>query len=219
MLFAKTAWGIDVFEFFKRMPGNIRSVSVTSTNMVIEFNWSSILQVELSREPYIYRRSREYAANKEPLILVPDKEIALHSRHASIYFKPVAFKNQHMGFRIINEVDNRSVGREIMTNIIVHVALSDTPIEVGEDDVEMVMERGEWKKFEREVEATTSPPSRENPVATMQDETPDNVTEDEPSEGRATASPPFRLWIYALIPLCLLAVLWVVKRKRKRDSP
>ena len=59
-----------------------------------------------------------------------------------------------------------------------------------------------------------SPPNREAaPPDTSPEETP--VTED---EGRATTSSPSRLWLYALIPLGLFAVLWLAYRKRKRGT-
>jgi len=38
--------------------------------------------------------------------------------------------------------------------------------------------------------------------------------EDEPSEEKTKAS---NFWLYAIIPLCLLAVFWVVYKKRKRN--
>ena len=55
-----------------------------------------------------------------------------------------------------------------------------------------------------------------NPVVTTQDEAPVNVTEDGQDEEKSKAS---NLWPYALIPLFLLALLWLARKKRKRDSP
>jgi len=55
---------------------------------------------------------------------------------------------------------------------------------------------------------TQPPPEDDKPA-----EPPDNIAEDEPVEGRATASPPSRLWLYALIPLAL-AILYFIRRKK-----
>ena len=219
MLFVGNGWGMDVFDFFKRMPGNVKSVSISSTDMVIDFNKSSVLQIALNREPYTFRHSREYAANNEPLILVPNKEITLVSRHSAIYFHPVTFRNQHTGFKIINEVDNRSIRRGITTNIIVYVALSDTFVEVGEDDVEMIMEKGEWKTYENkqsapkeESEGQEPPPNLEPLVTTTQGKTLTNVSENAPNETEPKIRP---LWLYALIPFCLITIFCFLRRKRK----
>ena len=63
--------------------------------------------------------------------------------------------------------------------------------------------------------ATASPPSHEAPVTVTQDDTPVNVTEDEPNESTATASPPSHPWLYALVPLflCAGALLWFIRKK------
>jgi len=67
-----------------------------------------------------------------------------------------------------------------------------------------------------EGETQEPPPIPEEPVTATQDEAPVNVAEDGQDEEKSKAA---TFWLYIIIPLCLLAVLWVVKRKRKRDSP
>ena len=191
------------------MHGGIDSVFATSENLAITFRGDSITV----RHNGVMRRSTEYMENNEALILAPDQEASFSSGlHAHIRLTPVSLKNKRKGVRIIDVFSFSGDERRD----VAYIALGDTLIPVSEEDVEMIMEDGEWKKFERDVEATASPPSREKTVTTTNNETPVNTAEDGQEEGKSKAS---NLWLYAIIPLGLLAVLWVVKRKRKRDSP
>jgi len=76
----------------------------------------------------------------------------------------------------------------------------------------------DWGVIKTNAESKTQQtlPSREDPVTVTPDETLVNVAEDGQDEEKSKAS---NLWLYALIPLCLLAVLWLARKKRKRDSP
>jgi len=63
--------------------------------------------------------------------------------HCQSFHTPVMFKNQDKGFRILSLVDN--LHGEYTTNPITYVAISDNaPIEMDEDDMEMIMADGEW---------------------------------------------------------------------------
>ena len=196
----------------------VKSVSVTPTNLVLEISPSRSLWT-WNGDDTKDDRLTEYG---EELLLTPDKKTTLSDgRHVDVIFTPATFQNQMKGFQILHKIDDRMGG--YITTCLGYVALSDKPTEVHKNDVEMIMENGEWKKYEKlqpvpkaenDVQYTQS--SRENPVTVAQDETPVNTAEDESSEEKGKAT---TFWHYALIPLCLLAVLWVVKRKRNRNSP
>jgi len=238
------------------MYGVIDSVSVNSTNLTVTFR------------------------DMDALTLTPDKEATVvQHRQGGLFVTPVSFKDKGMGFQVKDSFAHMADER---LNVA-YVALSDTPTEVSEKDVEMIMKDGEWKTaeeyraiverenrlqelrfkyqdkrreakellqgeeltnrlsaLEREVRlerdriesgeqakvtypprpprppAVTPPEPNEVPDVVAEDETTVIVTGDEPSEEKSSINIFF---LYALIPLCLLAVLWVVKRKRKRDSP
>jgi len=105
----------------------IESVTVTSTNVVIRTNSSEDFK-EIVRlwglEP-----------NAE-IILTPDKETGFGIIDSEITLSPASFQNKRQGFQVRSSSHN--------TYRVAYIALSDTPVEVGEDDVEMVMDNGEW---------------------------------------------------------------------------
>ena len=209
MLLVNDLLGTDVSELLKKY-GCKALVSNTSTSLVIKFQSAGFA---VSGRPMrgMARRSADYAANNDDLVLTLDEETKLVQRHASIIFAPVSYKSKQRGFRITEVFDTRSFGHGITSNIT-YLALSDAPVKVGEDDVAMIMENGEWKKFEREVDVIASPPSCEKTVTITQDETPAGVAEDEQNEEKSKVS---NLWLYAIIVLCIFSViLWVVKKRR-----
>jgi len=59
---------------------------------------------------------------------------------------PVSFKNQEVGFRVTKWAIGS--GGNKPKPIIAYLALSDTPTDVSEDDMEMTMDNGEWVKPE-----------------------------------------------------------------------
>jgi len=194
--------GENEFEFLEK---RFLSVSVTKTNLSFKFKGAGWL-VERSNERY--GKASEYAKRDEPIILTTDQKTTFASRHVFITFTPVSFKNQHKGFRIAERHEPPASHRHLAGTSFFYLALSDVPIEVSEDDVEMILENGEWKKVEREGGAEASPPSRSNAKKGKA------TVDDEQGEGRATASPPSRLWLYAVIALCTLsAVLWLARKK------
>ena len=232
-LFCGNVRGEYAVEWFKKyQQWSIESVTVTSDGLSIRFKnpWFFVI-LDWDKTDNEYSSSADYIKNNEALILTPDsKTVCLLQQHTRVHFTPVSYRNGLAGFRITDMFTGAPYG--LRTNNVLYVALSDSPIEVGEEDVAMVKDKGEWKTFEREGEVATSPPSREavktitqtkspEPPAVIPPEpieVPDVVTEDKPSEDGVTATPPSRFWLYILIPL-ILAALWVVKRKRKRDSP
>jgi len=208
------------------MYGIIDTFSVTSTELTLTFR-ASLCSVDYNGTR---RGTTEYAENNEALILTSDQGANISDGyHSSLIFTPVSFKDKRKGFRIINQAILIPFGGGVK-HWFGYIALSDTPVEVGEDDVEMILEGGEWVKFEgnkdwetaltwappveEKGEAQETPPIIEDPVTVTQDETPANVAENESSEGKSKAT---TFWLYAIIPLCLLAGLWVVRKKRKRN--
>ena len=212
-LFLRNLVKKDGVESLKASPW-FKSVSVTPTNLVLQRqSFGSHLWI-LSSDNVQEGRSTEYG---EEFALTPDQGIKLSTlRHTDLIFTPASFKNQLKGFRVLHVMDDRLGG--YITNCLGYVALSDKPTEVHEKDVEMIMENGEWKKYEQsqpvpktENDVQDTPPSREAPVTVTNDETPITVTEDGQDEEKSKAA---TFWLYALIPLCLLAVFWVVRQTR-----
>jgi len=96
-------------------------------------------------------RKMEYG---ETLNLTPDQKILFtDGRHGFLYFEPVRYKNNLKGFQINNVIINPNRG--FITNTM-YIVLGDTPIQINEDDVEMIMENGEWKRIRGEEQQITS---------------------------------------------------------------
>ena len=207
----------DGLEFLKGV-GFFDSVMVSSTNLTLKFKDSDRLFVrEKQKDVPPYKTSR-LPERGETISLIPDLETRLtDGRHVSFIFIPVEYRQKQRGFKIIDVFR----WNEPKTNSITYIALSDTPVQVGEDDVEMILENWEWKPYKKpqstpkeKNEVQKPPPSPEEPVTVTQDEPPANIAEDgQPSEEPSKAS---NRWLYALIPLCaLVAILCFLRRKRK----
>jgi len=215
--------GEDGFEKREDIPV-FDSVLVTSTNLLGKHHPSNYF--------WAIRRSSEQRDRLfhpgSVLVLTPDQETWVSGRDAYMIFTPVSFKNHLKGFKGLYITHHF----ETKTNNIVYVALSDTPIEVGEEDVEMIMENGEWKKYETppmpvpislpdpDEEAQETPPIPDEPVTANVATASLPLTEDGTQRLEAVATidtPPSRLWLYALIPLAL-AILWLAHRKRKHGT-
>ena len=90
------------------------------------------------------RRSSEFIKNNELLVLTPDQVTTFSTRrHSLLYFTPVLFKTQEKGFQIRMEVHYLET-----TTTTMYFALSDTPKEVDEDDVEMIWKNGKLRTLE-----------------------------------------------------------------------
>ena len=201
------------------MYGVIDSVSVTSTNLIITL--------------------RDFSGNNEALILTPDNEARISDgHHAGVSLVPVSFKNKKKGFKVTHFFNARSFGGGERSNTG-YVALSDMPTEVNEEDVEMIMKDREWKTAEeyhaiveredrlhelrvkyrdrrREANELLQGEELTNRLAVIEHETQLERKRIESGEQAETVSPPNRcLWLYALIPPCLLAILWLIRKKRK----
>ena len=222
------------YEFDFGCKDMFKSVTVTPTNAMVKFNgpgWMVTPDSDVVIWGSAIRHSRDYAENDEALILTPDKRTDVFERHGSYSFNPVVYKDGLNGFRIMRIDEMRSFGRGVTSNSW-YFALNDTPVEVGEDDVEMIMVKGrEWKTFERGTKEPlpapepVQPPSAEPPpeppavtptepapVTAMQDGPPAAIAEDAPSGEESKAN---YLWLYIAIALGLLAALYFLRKKRK----
>ena len=204
--------GADKIDCLKEL---VSSVTVTSAGLALTFPPSnsplSIMQKGVWRRP----------GHNEEIVLAADGEAILSDgRHVSFFFTPVAFKNGQKGFRITDVFDGRSFGREITTNNIVYLALSDMPMQVGEGDVES------------EIAPPPPPKPPEDPqVAWLYKRAeelgfplPERTEASTPTEPQAAAAEdaqpeaaaqPRIPWPYALIPLALLAIFYFMRRKRR----
>ncbi|MCL2103959.1 MAG: hypothetical protein FWH21_02725 [Kiritimatiellaeota bacterium] len=128
--------------------GCVESVSVTPTNMIVKTT---------SREDIA--RQWEIEPNAE-IIAGLDKETVFGKRRGSVTLSPVSFTDKRMGFRIKDKTYN-SFGPEDIIQVA-YIVLGDTPAEMGEGDVEMVMDQEEWVTVEMarihvEIEKLTYP--------------------------------------------------------------
>jgi len=230
VLFLDNAKGMGGLEHLETS-SVFESVSFTPTNLTLKFNPLVRLNVFHGKER---RSTSEYVANNEALILTPEQVTALTDlRHGWTEFTPVSFKNQQKGFRILKVINAVSFGGGVTTNVHAYVALGDTPVELGEDNVEMIMESyrhhpetgdyfAEWKKHEKpqpvpkaENDAQETSPVRENPATVTQGKTPVNVAEDGQDEEKSKTN---MFWLGVGLFHCLLAILWLARKKRKRET-
>ena len=202
-------YGMGVAEFWERA-GIVDSVSVTSRDMTLTLsshNSMSSWGIWIPGE----QRGRDVVPG-EKVAIPPSQAIVFQGRHAHITFTPVSFKTQHKGFRMERTVlgFSSSAGRPAD---IAYIAFSDAPLSVGEDDVEMILEGGEWKKFK----APPSPPSPEKPQPAVRKKlfppgrAGAGVTGDAPDT--VSRRLPY-LWLGLGIILCALVALFAVRKKR-----
>ena len=229
MLFVNTMQGSDRSDFAKKFDpkGWYASVSVTSTNLVLEFPLDKARLLVVQKRGGA--RESHVSEHGEKLTLTPNCETVLtDGHHVAKYLIPVEYKNKLRGFKIIDEFDARSFGRDVMTNSIIYVALSDTPIEVGEEDVEAVIEwarrkdgswYGEWKPY-----VPSHPTAEKDDVATPEEipsviePTPSTIppSHEELPPVTATETKSFNLWLYlgiGTLAFLLGGILWFVRKK------
>ena len=133
-----------------------QTISITTTNISLKFKtnsgYNSVNNNDIRRKfgenniihtyTPVSRGISEYIANDETLVITPDQTTSIEGRHLMLMFKPVIFKNNIKGFRIVQWQFGGGIVNT--NNIIKHVVLSDTPIIFGEEDEEMIMDDGKW---------------------------------------------------------------------------
>jgi len=141
-LLASGVSGMDVAEYWRNR-GLIDVVSSTETTLSLKvrnfpgFVWHNYIT------PPVHERLSGYIGDNEHLVLSTDMETVLGDGFGLwIYFNPALFKEQQNGFRIVERFKLRNSG---LTNNVMYLALGDTPVTMGEEDVEMIMEMGVWK--------------------------------------------------------------------------
>ena len=135
--------GMDVAEFWEKA-GIIDSAAVTSKDMTLTLNshrsmsqWGIWMPEE--------QRGVDVVPG-EKIVLRPGQEIVFQGRHVRVTFRPVAFKTRHQGFRLQRDIFGFSSMAKPAE--IAYAAFSDTPLAVGEEDVEMVMDDEGWVQAE-----------------------------------------------------------------------
>ena len=115
--------------------GFVESVAVTSTGMIIQTSPDENLTKWWGLEP-----------NME-ICPALDKDTVFAEHHGAVILSPASFKNKLKGFKVTSSFHSPDKGRMID---IAYIALSDTPVEVGKGDVEMVLDKGEWVTAEED---------------------------------------------------------------------
>ena len=172
-LLADSVVGMDGIEYLKNNR-NFDSVIATSTNLSLTFrSFGAGFYIVQGGD---YEKSRWLELGEE-FALIPNQETLLtEGRHFKLIFTPVLYKNQLRGFRIA-DITFGAVARNesgFRVNSLAYLALSDTPVDVGEEDVWIIMEDGEWKEVEAKQDTANMLPV-EVPEAA-----PPNIAEVEP---------------------------------------
>jgi len=147
ILFANTLFGMDGVEYLKSC-SFLSDFQISSKSLDLTFDlphgvtslgWSDI-------KGGVRFSEGNSLAHGVTVFITPTQETLLIGRHSRITFKPVIYKNQQKGFRIVPWMIGFQPGKD--KPIITYINLSDTPMKVNEEDVEMVMDGGQWVKIE-----------------------------------------------------------------------
>ena len=137
----ETEAGVD----FLKTSGIFESVTPTPTNLIIKVGShrsSSWRVTSPGKSPQIHRELPPDGT----LVVLPDQTAQFGMRNLRLILTPVSFKNQHRGFRVTQW--HTGSGMRKQWPVIAYLALSETPMSVSEDDVEMSMDNGVWVKPE-----------------------------------------------------------------------
>ena len=128
---------MDIIEHLKSdVNGWFESISVTSTAIVFQTHRPLLYSLyEKNSPPLASQHKDRIPEQKETIILTPNFEFFFgDGRHVFYLFTPVTFINNVEGFRVFDISDSRSFGRAITIKTW-YVALSDTSVSVGEEDL------------------------------------------------------------------------------------
>jgi len=130
----------DIREFFEnkesdglkflrllKQENTIESFAISPTKLVVKTGDRAVIWLQ--------------AGPHTEVSLTLDKETVFSEDHSWTTFTPVFFKNNLKGFRISFEGHSMHSGMTIHT---MYLALSEPPVQVGEEDVERVMDKGVW---------------------------------------------------------------------------
>ena len=158
-------------------------------------------------------------------IIPTDQEITFSDGyHRALRYTPVSFKNQRKGFRIMTIKNEVSFGGTEYTDSIRYVLVNDIPVEVDEDDVEMIMDNGEWKPYAKS--PPVIPPEASQPAPEDTPAITGNGVDEPPPAPNSPAviasapekviiaseakHPSARKWLYAIPTLLLCAAVGLV---------
>ncbi|MCL1921358.1 MAG: hypothetical protein FWG50_09840 [Kiritimatiellaeota bacterium] len=142
LLLVNSALGTDAIEYLKK-DSWMSIASVSATGLTVRLQGCNVL-VAPNGVPEPWRHMEE----GETLALVADQEVWLGCRYLKVVFRPVAFKDKQKGFRVAKMLAGDSA-HPCSPSHITFVALGDAPAGMGEGDVEMVMDNGEWVSPEK----------------------------------------------------------------------
>ena len=118
------------------------SAYVNSTNLIVKYPTSHLkLMAYYDRWDPIIKSTDYSPKNDEEFIITTNKITKLADGYVEVSYRftPVVFTNKMVGFRInhtwLKDYTVREFEQRYSTNVF-YVALSDTPVEVGEEDVE-----------------------------------------------------------------------------------
>jgi len=132
-------------------------VSLTPTSVVLKTTSRgrhvvyTIPNIEGSKRGYNYQLKLESLdllrlVENEDFAIPLDKEVTFSDgRHHKNIYTPILLENQQSGFRFTYLTYNLRGGFE---STISYIALNDSPEQVDESEVVMILENGEWVKFE-----------------------------------------------------------------------
>jgi len=219
---------------------HIDSVLVTSTNLSVKFSPTANFIVVPDGQNNLRRHSSEYIEHDEALILTPDKETYLYGhydeQYGSFLIIPIILRNQQKGFSFIVGMRDASFQSGFGRSNIAYVVLNDVPVEVDENDVEMIMVGGEWKPWEeirpffvpmpapKTLSATENMEKGEQSITVPEAEpelSPVIASKVEqsnptPEQNGTQSSPTNYLWLYVIIAFGILAIGGILYLRRKK---
>jgi hypothetical protein len=201
------------------------TVFVTPTNVMMTFRSGHyIIKHPDDRIPELsIRFSSDLIENNETLVLIPEQRLEIYTEYEeSISFVPVALKGQRKGFRFTKAFAPDTHGYETPPKITRYIVLSDVPVEAGEEDVEGEIPPPSWPDpaIQALIERHGEKKAMEI-IAFAKENYEKSLAENKAQEevGDGGASPPRRLWLYAVIALCVLPpVLYLLRRKLKTGN-
>ena len=134
----------DGMEFLKSH-GLFDSVAVTPAGLAVKVGARDSLSWEVMATGEDQEAPRSLEPGEEIAIL-PGQTVRFGARSQRLTFTPVSFKSQHKGFRVTRWHTGSGIKKQ--KPVIAYIALSDTPVAVGEADMEATLDDGEWVRPE-----------------------------------------------------------------------